>query len=81
MTQLPVLVARCGEPEEIVTHKKTGWIVDAGHPELSTSEILRLLDNTGLSNGLAVSGHAHVLSCFSLSAMLDAYEEVYHAVL
>jgi len=76
-TGLPVVVTRCGGPEEIIDHQKTGLLVDVNDPQGLATGLKMLIDNRQLSDELAGAGRKHVESVFSFSAMLDSYSKVY----
>jgi glycosyltransferase involved in cell wall biosynthesis len=76
-TGLPVVVTRCGGPEEIIDHKKTGLLVDVNDPQALARGLTMLIENKQLSDELAGAGRKHVESVFSFSAMLDSYSKVY----
>jgi len=76
-TGLPVLVTRCGGPEEIVEHNKTGWMVDVGKPSALAGGLLALIGNGALEERLALAGREHVNKVFSANIMVEAYRGVY----
>lgn len=81
MTGLPVLVTRCGGPEEIVSHGETGWMVNPGDTAALADGIVRLLTDPELSSRLAQAGQRHAKMTFGTDVMLDAYLDIYHSVL
>ena len=76
-TGLPVVVTRCGGPEEIIEHQKTGLLVAVNDPEALAESLTILIENRELSDELAGAGRKHVESVFSFSAMLGSYSKVY----
>jgi glycosyltransferase involved in cell wall biosynthesis len=80
-TGLPVVVTRCGGPEEIITHEVTGLIVEINDPGALACALLTLLNNEPLQHSLADAGAAEVRSRFEASEMLLRYREMYSAVL
>lgn len=74
---LPVVVTRSGGPEEIITHGKNGWIVDAGDHVAIADALERLTADHGLCASLAAKGRKHAQDSFGVDAMLRAYENVY----
>lgn len=78
---LPVIVTRCGGPEEIVEHNKTGYLVPVESPEQLASAIDYLLANPSVATNLAINGAAHMRNTFSLGTMLQQYEKHYAQLL
>ncbi len=76
---LPMVVTRCGGPEEIVEHEVTGIMVEPGNAEDFSAGIKRLLSDTTLSQRLAQSGPAAVNKKFSEELMLQSYKELYES--
>ncbi|MEX1034287.1 MAG: glycosyltransferase family 4 protein [Cellvibrionaceae bacterium] len=80
MTGLPVIVTRCGGPEEIVTHGTTGWMVEPGDPEALAAGIDKLIDDSELADRLASAGRNHALATFGTDAMIDGYLGIYRSL-
>ncbi|WP_179957718.1 glycosyltransferase [Exilibacterium tricleocarpae] len=76
-TGLPVLVTRCGGPEEIVSHGENGWMVPPGDPAALAQALAQLIADAGLSHKLGAAGLAHVRNTFDVQAMLNGYEAIY----
>ena len=76
-TGLPVLVTRCGGPEEIVEHKLNGWMVESNNAEAIAEGFRVLLNDAELCARLALAGRQHACAKFGLQAMLDSYDEIY----
>lgn len=76
-TGLPVLVTRCGGPEEIVEHKLNGWMVESNNAEAIAEGFRVLLNDAELCARLALAGKQHANAKFGLQAMLDSYDEIY----
>ncbi len=77
---LPVLVTRCGGPEEIVRDGETGLMVPPADPANLAEGLAQLLDDPALATRLAAAGRADALARFDIEAMVDQYEAVYRAV-
>lgn len=73
----PVVVTRCGGPEEIVTDGFTGLLVPVKDPEALAEQILKLLQDKATAQRLAEAGQQHVAAQFSLQAMVSSYESLY----
>ncbi|MCW8193279.1 glycosyltransferase family 4 protein [Proteobacteria bacterium 005FR1] len=80
MTGLPVVVTRCGGPEEIVDHGRTGWIAEAENPQSLAEGLLQLLDHPGLAAQIATEGEMHARRTFGVEAMVNQYLRVYQAL-
>jgi glycosyltransferase involved in cell wall biosynthesis len=80
-TGLPVIATRCGGPEEIVEHLKTGYLVPTEAPDQLAAAINYLLKNPAIAARLASAGQQHMCHTFSLDAMLQAYQRHYQRLL
>lgn len=80
-TGLPVVATRCGGPEEIIEHQKTGLLVATGDSNALAASLKSLIANPKLAAELAGAGRKHVESVFSFAAMLDAYKKKYLSLL
>lgn len=80
MTGLPVVVTRCGGPEEIVEHGHTGWIAEAESATSIAEGLIHLLDQPGVAARLATAGERHARRHFGIDAMVDAYLDVYQSL-
>lgn len=80
-TGLPVLVTRCGGPEEIVSHNENGWMVAPESPADITGGLETLLNDAALSERLAESGQQHAREFFGVGQMLQGYSDIYRRVI
>ncbi len=78
---LPVIATRCGGPEEIIQHSVTGYLVPTENPQELAAAITHLLDHPELAAPLAKQGKEHISRTFSLSTMLQAYQQHYFSLL
>lgn len=78
---LPVIATRCGGPEEIVQHLKTGYLIPTEMPDQLAAAINHLRENSALAEQLAKAGQEHMRNTFSLNAMLQAYKQHYQHLL
>ncbi|MDH5764696.1 MAG: glycosyltransferase family 4 protein [Gammaproteobacteria bacterium] len=74
---LPVIATRSGGPEEIISHKENGWLVEAGSAAEIACAIDRLIMDTVLRNTLSIKGQEHAKQSFDIQAMLDGYQNIY----
>ena len=74
---LPVVVTRCGGPEEIVTDDVTGVMTAAGDADALAAGLLALLADPGRRGRLAAAGREHARAQFSMDRMLAGYMELY----
>jgi len=74
----PVVAARVGGLPESVVHGQTGLLVDREDPQQLASAIEFLLAHPEVAAGYGRSARARVLSVFSLTAYIDAYDSLYH---
>ena len=80
-TGLPVIATRCGGPEEIVEHLKTGYLVPTEAPDQLAAAINHLQGHPRLAAELAKAGQEHVRNAFSLETMLQVYQQHYQRLL
>jgi glycosyltransferase involved in cell wall biosynthesis len=80
MTGLPVLVTRCGGPEEIVTHGETGWMVEPDNASALADGVITLIDDEALTARLAIAGQRHARTIFGIDTMIDAYLDIYRSI-
>ena len=74
---IPVIVTRSGGPEEIVTHRENGWIVDRGNPAAIVDGLEFLSTNPEVCADLSKNAKEKVVNVFSMNAMLEKYEKTY----
>jgi glycosyltransferase involved in cell wall biosynthesis len=77
----PVVVTRCGGPEEVVEDGQDGFLVPPGDPKALASRIMDLLHDPGLRATLGSRGQTKVKQHFSLERMVKNYEALYDQLL
>jgi glycosyltransferase involved in cell wall biosynthesis len=72
----PVIAANAGGATELVTHHKTGWMVEPGDSQQLAETIIECFDNQALRESIARNAHAHACHNFHVdrlkSEILDA---------
>jgi len=76
-TGLPVLVTKCGGPEEIVKPDITGIMVKPNDSKALAEGLIKLIDNPKLAVKLGLAGKKRVEEKFSLDKMLNSYNSLY----
>jgi glycosyltransferase involved in cell wall biosynthesis len=80
-TELPVVVTRCGGPEEILDHDKSGWLVATNSAKELADGLLMLLQDKSLQQRLAQSAKQKVLTYFSMDVLLEQYKHLYSSLI
>lgn len=76
-TGLPVVVTRCGGPQEILEHGITGFLIDINNPHELANGLLYMIQHKANAEKIAIAGKIHVKNVFSFSEMLNAYRHEY----
>ena len=74
---LPVVATRSGGPQEIITHKTNGWLVDPDDPQLIADTLEKLSTDQELKQRLAKAGQNHAINTFDVKNMINSYEKIY----
>lgn len=74
---LPVVVTRCGGPEEIITSGENGLMVEPDNPADIAKALAKYIKSPELREKMAAAGRARAEAVFSLEHMLDQYENEY----
>jgi glycosyltransferase involved in cell wall biosynthesis len=77
-SRLPVVATRCGGPEEIIEHGKTGILVSNKSVSEIAEAIHGLRMNPALRERLGNAARTDVESRFTLDAQLNSYEALYN---
>jgi glycosyltransferase involved in cell wall biosynthesis len=80
-TALPVVATRCGGPEEILEHGRTGLLVDPESPEQVAAAIERLRHDAGERQAMAARARNAAHSRFTIEAQVRSYERIYEECL
>lgn len=77
----PVVATAVGGNGELVAEGRTGALVPPQDPEALALALARYLDEPELAERQGRAGRARIEECFSLSAMVRGYDDVYQALL
>ncbi|MGH7385564.1 MAG: glycosyltransferase, partial [Candidatus Rokuibacteriota bacterium] len=72
-----VVASRAGGPPEIITHEQNGLLVPPHEEEPLGAAIIRLLTEPGFAAQIAACGQQEARRRFSLTAHVDAMQEIY----
>lgn len=78
---VPVVATRTAGNTEIISHEKTGLLVDPREPVSLASAIRRYLEETKLASRLATEGNSLVRARFTADAQVEAYMSLYRDIL
>ena len=72
-----MVVTRCGGPQEVVDHGRTGFLVPPADPDSLATKICELLSNESQARAFGDNARAKVNREFTLDAMINHYEHLY----
>ena len=78
---LPIVATRCGGPEEILDHGRSGWLVDCGDPGTIADAIRNLRADADRRASLGRAAKAEAELRFSLASQVSSYEGLYDTVI
>jgi len=78
---LPVVATNIGGTPDLLTHEKTGYLVNPGNINELANAIINLLSNSDALATMAKNGLELVEKKFSWDVMYDTYENFYHNLL
>ncbi|MEH6552357.1 MAG: glycosyltransferase family 4 protein [Pseudomonadales bacterium] len=78
---LPVVATRCGGPEEIIEHEKTGWLVENGSVEAIANAIETVVKQPELAQSIATQAQIEAREKFDSEAMVSQYIRLYKTAL
>ncbi len=73
----PVIANDSGGNNELIKHRKTGYIIYGNLHEKLSEKVLHLLENPGIKNSLGISGKKRIEEFFNLDKMTNAYFTLY----
>ena len=73
----PMVVTRCGGPEEVLEDGETGMLVPPSDAESLAMKICEVLQNRNLASTLGANALVKVNREFTLDAMISKYERLY----
>ena len=74
---LPVVSTDVGGNGDLVQHGHTGFIVPAGSPQAMADQLVALASTPAKARQMGQAGCQRVKACFSMQAMVKAYQTVY----
>ena len=74
---LPVVATDVGGNADLVQHGHTGFIVPAGSPQAMADQLVALASTPAKARQMGQAGCQRVKACFSMQAMVKAYQTVY----
>jgi glycosyltransferase involved in cell wall biosynthesis len=77
----PVVVTRCGGPEEVIDDGQTGALVPPADPEALAGKICELLADPARAEALGEAARAKAHRLYSLEQMIRQYESLYLRIL
>lgn len=77
---VPVIATRCGGPEEIITNKSNGILIESNNAQLIADTIIELSNKKKYREELVSAALKHVHQAFSRDAMLNRYKALYNQI-
>ncbi len=76
-TGLPVVATDVGGMRELLTHERTGWLVEAGSPEAMAERILRVIADEPARRRAGDAARADAERRFAFDTWVDRYTALY----
>lgn len=76
-SQLPVVVTKSGGPEEIVTQRENGILVECNNPQAIADALQELVNDKSLAEKLSCNARSHAIETFDIHKMLNHYMAIY----
>ena len=76
----PAVVANVRPLSDIVSHKKTGFVVDAENPKSWAETLYWILENNDESNSIGIAGEKELYKKYSVSTILQNLNDMYSKV-
>ncbi len=73
----PMVITRCGGPQEVVEDGKTGFLVPTSNPDALAMRISELLGNESQAHDFGANARVKVNREFTLDAMISHHERLY----
>jgi glycosyltransferase involved in cell wall biosynthesis len=78
-TGLPVVATRCGGPEEVIEHKRTGYLVAIDDHADMAQQIVKLLSSAELRQGMGRAGRERTEQFFTVECCVKNIEQTIEA--
>lgn len=75
--RLPIVVTRCGGPEEIVISEENALMVQPDDAAAFAHALIRLMEDEPLRKSIADAGYSHVNRTFGIEKMVSSYISEY----
>jgi glycosyltransferase involved in cell wall biosynthesis len=75
-TGKPIVATRCGGPEEVIEHGKTGYLVELDNQIELAQRISELLSNPALGRRMGSAGRNKVEECFTVELCMEKIERM-----
>lgn len=75
-TGKPIVATRCGGPEEVIEHGKTGFLVEQGNYTELAQRVLVLLENPAMGRRMGSAGREKVEECFTVEIFVGKIEKI-----
>lgn len=75
---LPVIASNVGGIPETIEHGVSGWLFEAANPQAMASAMEKLARDAELRGDMGRAARQRLLDSFSMAAMLESYETLYH---
>jgi glycosyltransferase involved in cell wall biosynthesis len=72
-----LIATRCGGPEEIIVHDKTGILVPIGDTDAMSNAILRLAGDPELRRNMTLAGKDHIKQQFDINQFIKRFETIF----
>ena len=73
----PVIATDGGGTNEIIIHKETGYLIPKESPEILRETVLKLVNDSELTQKLGQNGKERIVREFSMNSMIGSYHSLY----
>lgn len=80
LTPLPIIATKVGGIPEIVTDKKTGFLVETESEKALSEALIKLLSSPKTRQKMALEGQKRVIELFDAKKMAEKYEKIYFSI-